>query len=57
MCDDLHATLESVTSKGFRISRPVTDAGWGLLAAVALPSGADLPIYQPRHPVAYDLEG
>jgi hypothetical protein len=28
-----------------------------MLATVRLPSGSDLPLYQPRHPVAYDLPG
>jgi hypothetical protein len=39
------------------ISRPVSDERWGLLASVKLPSGSDLSLYEPRHPVAYDLDG
>jgi hypothetical protein len=26
------------------------DDGWGLLAAIRLPDGSELPIYQPRQP-------
>lgn len=55
MCDDIAALIENVTAKGVEISRPVSDEGWGLLAAIRLPSGAEQPIYQPRHPVAYEL--
>lgn len=50
MCDDIHATLAELGSKGVEVARDVSDAGWGLLAAIRLPDGAELPIYQPRHP-------
>ena len=56
MCDDIEKTLADLTSKGVEISSPVNDYGWGLLASFKLPSGSDLPIYQPRHPTAYDLD-
>src|SRR6266849_5075421 len=54
MCDDIEETLKTVAAQGVTISKPPTQAGWGTLAAIRLPSGTDLPIYQPRHPVAYD---
>jgi catechol 2,3-dioxygenase-like lactoylglutathione lyase family enzyme len=50
MCDDIHATLAELSSKGVEVARDISDAGWGLLAAIRLPDGAELPIYQPRHP-------
>jgi hypothetical protein len=52
MCDDIEATL---ATDGITVSAPVTRERWGLLASITLPSGADLPLYQPLHPVAYDL--
>ncbi len=52
MCDDIEATL---AMPGVEIAQPATDAGWGVRAAIRLPSGAELPLYQPRHPVAHDL--
>jgi catechol 2,3-dioxygenase-like lactoylglutathione lyase family enzyme len=55
MCDSIETTLAELTAKGVEISDPVKDQGWGLIASIRLPSGADLPIYEPRHPVAYDL--
>src|ERR1700733_11363155 len=51
MCDDIHATLAELTSKGAEVARDVSDQGWGLLAAIRLPDGSEFPIYQPRHPL------
>jgi hypothetical protein len=56
ICDDIEKTLSDLTARGVKISHPVSDEGWGLLASIKLPSGSDLSIYQPRHPTAYDLE-
>jgi catechol 2,3-dioxygenase-like lactoylglutathione lyase family enzyme len=50
MCDDIHATLSELRSKGVDVASDVSDQGWGLLAAIRLPDGAELQIYQPRHP-------
>jgi len=50
MCDDINATLAEVTAKGAEVAREVSDQGWGLLAAIRLPDGSELAIYQPRHP-------
>jgi catechol 2,3-dioxygenase-like lactoylglutathione lyase family enzyme len=55
MCDDVEGTLAELEAKGVEIATPVSDEGWGLLASIKLPSGAPLGIYEPRHPVAYDL--
>jgi len=56
MCDDIEKTLMQLTAKGVTISEPISNQRWGRLASIKLPSGADLPIYQPLHPTAYDLE-
>jgi predicted enzyme related to lactoylglutathione lyase len=50
MCDDIRGTLAELTGKGVEVARDVSDQGWGLLAAIRLPDGAELGIYQPRHP-------
>lgn len=50
MCDDIQATFAELQAKGVEIARDISDQGWGPLAAIRLPDGADLPIYQPRHP-------
>ena len=50
MCDDIHETLAGLRAKGVEVAQQVADQGWGLLAAIRLPDGTQLPIYQPRHP-------
>ncbi len=50
MCDDIQATLAELRDKGVEVTRDVTDQGWGLLAAIGLPDGSELPFYEPRHP-------
>lgn len=56
MCDDIAGTLDGLRGTGVEISREVSDQGWGLLAAIRLPSGGELALYQPRHPVAHSLD-
>lgn len=55
MCDDLQRTLARLTARGVEVSQPPSDQGWGVLAAVRMPSGAELPLYEPKHPVAHSL--
>jgi predicted enzyme related to lactoylglutathione lyase len=50
MCDNLRATLIELKGKGAEVARDVSDQGWGLLAAIRLPDGSELGIYEPRHP-------
>ena len=50
MCDDIQATLAELRGKGVEVTRDVSDQGWGLLAAIGLPDGSELSIYEPRHP-------
>jgi Glyoxalase/Bleomycin resistance protein/Dioxygenase superfamily len=52
LCDDVAATAAALEAEGIEITRPVSDQGWGLLTAIALPGGVELGLYQPRHPTA-----
>ena len=52
MTDDLDATIDALKAEGIEVARPVSDQGWGLLTAIALPGGVELGLYQPRHPTA-----
>jgi hypothetical protein len=56
MCDNIDTQLAQLGAKGVEISSPLSDQGWGRLASIKLPSGAHLPLYEARHPVAYNLE-
>jgi catechol 2,3-dioxygenase-like lactoylglutathione lyase family enzyme len=55
ICPDLETVLTDLAAKGVTISHPVRNLSWGMLATIKLPSGADLSLYQPRHPTAYNL--
>ena len=50
MCDDIRATVDELRTKDVQISRPITEERWGLVTAIRLPDGADLGLYEPRHP-------
>jgi catechol 2,3-dioxygenase-like lactoylglutathione lyase family enzyme len=50
MCDDIEATAEELKRKGVEFTRPVIDAGWGLVTALAVPGAGDLALYEPKHP-------
>jgi len=55
MCDDLQAEMASLAKKGVSCSK-VQEARWGSIAKMRLPSGADVGLYQPKHPTALGLE-
>jgi len=58
MCDDLDATMAELTAKGVAFARPVTEAGFGRMTAIALPDGGgELGLYEPRHPTALPPHG
>jgi catechol 2,3-dioxygenase-like lactoylglutathione lyase family enzyme len=48
--DDLYATVAELNDKGVKFTRPIEDAGWGLVTALELPDGRELALYEPRHP-------
>jgi catechol 2,3-dioxygenase-like lactoylglutathione lyase family enzyme len=56
MCDDIQVTLAELRDRGAEIAREPSDQRWGLLAAIRLPDGSELPIYQPKHPSPDDAE-
>jgi len=43
------ATVAELRGKGVEVAQEVCDQGWGLLAAIRLPDGSELPVYEPRH--------
>ncbi|MET9692534.1 VOC family protein [Streptomyces sp. NPDC006514] len=55
MCDNLDSHLREFRAKGVEVARPVSEQRWGKLTAVRLPSGAELPLYEPLHPTAHNL--
>jgi predicted enzyme related to lactoylglutathione lyase len=55
VCDDIEETVAELTAKGVALNGPVSDERWGRLAAIVLPGGGRLGIYEARHPTAFDL--
>ncbi len=49
MCDDITATVATLTQKGIEID-PIADRGWGLVTTVHIPGGDEIGLYEPRHP-------
>lgn len=56
MCDDINATVAELEQKGVQFTSPIADQGYGLITTMLVPGGAELALYQPRHPIAYNLE-
>jgi hypothetical protein len=49
MCDDLSAEMKLLATRGVMCS-DVSDARWGWVTTIPLPSGGEIGLYQPRHP-------
>lgn len=52
MCDDVHAAVEELKSKGVEFTMSVTDQGYGLMTRFRLPGAGQMGLYQPKHPTA-----
>ena len=51
MCDDIDATRAALERKGVTTA-PVQEQPWGRVTQIKLPSGEELGIYEPKHPMA-----
>jgi hypothetical protein len=54
MCRDLKAEMQTLASRGVRCSE-IIEARWGAITRIQLPSGGDIGLYEPRHPVAMNI--
>jgi predicted enzyme related to lactoylglutathione lyase len=54
MCDDIEGTVAELKAKGVEFSDGIEDQGFGLVTRFKIPGGAELALYQPRHPTAID---
>lgn len=50
MCDDLDETVERLRAKGVEFAGDASQQSWGRLITMKLPGGAELGLYEPRHP-------
>jgi predicted enzyme related to lactoylglutathione lyase len=53
MCDDLEAEMRSLAGRGV-VCAAVEEARWGSITKITLPSGAEVGLYQPKHPTAIE---
>jgi catechol 2,3-dioxygenase-like lactoylglutathione lyase family enzyme len=51
MCDDLKAMVASLRAKNVSCSE-IGEERWGIHTIIILPSGSELGLYQPKHPLA-----
>ena len=54
MCDDIEATVADLKRKGVSTG-PIQEQPWGRVTRIALPSGDELGLYEPRHPTALGM--
>jgi|SRR5579872_3879026 len=52
MCDDIESTMKSLKRRKVKC-RVIDEQRWGKIAMITLPSGAELGLYQPKHPTAH----
>lgn len=55
MCDDIESTVRELRSKGAAFNGEVADEGYGLTINMVLPGAGEIMLYQPMHPLAYNL--
>ena len=55
MCDDVEATMGELRAKGVEFTQDISEERWGRLTRFRLPCGAEVGMYEPRHPRATDL--
>jgi catechol 2,3-dioxygenase-like lactoylglutathione lyase family enzyme len=51
ICDNLGETVASLRRKNVKCNY-LEEQSWGKVAMITLPSGAELGLYEPRHPLA-----
>jgi len=52
MCENLEQAVAELQHKGARVRLPISEQRWGRIVHVELPSGGELGLYQPKHPLA-----
>jgi predicted enzyme related to lactoylglutathione lyase len=55
MCDDIAQTVEDLRARGTVFVQEIKQEGFGVTAKFEVPGAGEIMLYEPRHPVAYDL--
>jgi 4-hydroxyphenylpyruvate dioxygenase-like putative hemolysin len=48
-CDDVHATVADLRSRGVEFTDEITDRGYGLVTHFRMPGSVEVQLYQPRY--------
>jgi len=48
-CDDIHATVADLKSRGVEFTRDVADHGYGWVTAFKMPGNVEVELYQPKY--------
>ena len=54
MCDDIESTIAELAQKGVATAA-IQERPWGRVTQISLPSGEELGLYEPKHPVAIGM--
>lgn len=55
ICDDLAATIAELREKGVGLLGEPVEEDFGIWIRMRLPGGVEVPLYQPKHPLAIDV--
>lgn len=55
ICDDLPQTLAELREKGIEFTGEPVEEDFGIWVRMRLPGGVEVPLYEPKHPLAIDL--
>ena len=55
ICDDLDATTAELVAKGVELVREPADDGFGRWVRLRLPGDVEVPLYEPKHPLAIEV--
>jgi hypothetical protein len=56
MCDDIQATIRDLRARGIDVQGEPVDEGYGITVMLNLPGGCEVMLYEPRHPMAINLD-
>ena len=55
ICDDLEATVAELRAKGIEFEGEAEEEDFGIWIRMRLPGGVEVPLYEPKHPLAIDV--
>ena len=55
ICDDLEATVAELRGKGIEFLGEPEEEDFGTWIRLLLPGGVEVPLYEPKHPLAIDV--